>query len=131
MVAAGAEGGAATMTDARPRRPRRPSGLPVHLLALGLFLAVLALLALQMRAGRDPLVTAAEPEPRQVVVRRVERRVIITVERAARAPGASAPAAYVPGEPASTPSVSAPPAAAPAPAPAPTPAPAPVVTRSS
>jgi hypothetical protein len=99
----------------------------VHLGAAAVFLTVLILLAVQMRAGRDPMVAAAAQEqPRKrVLVRRIERKVIITTIRPAL--GAPAPAGAVASAPAqSAPAQSAPVASAPAPA-----APAPVVTRSS
>jgi hypothetical protein len=106
-----------------PRRPapaRRPGPLPLAATALSAFLVLLALLAAQVRAGRDPALGAGKleqrPAPRQIIVKRiVERRVV-------RRPGGSpAPAAPTPAR--------AP--AAQAAAPAPAPAPAPVVTRSS
>ena len=112
---AGVAAAGTTMTE--PRRPapvKRPGPLPVAATALAAFLALLALLASQVRAGRDPALGPAEqrpaPAPRRVVVHRViETRVV----------GRDAPAA--------APSTPAPQATAPAPAPAP----APVVTRSS
>jgi hypothetical protein len=121
----------ATTTDIPPQprlggtaRPKRPSGAPVHLLAAAVFLTVLSLLAIQMRAGGDPKVTAAAVEqPRKrVLVRRIERKVIVTTIQPA---AGTAPVAVV-----AAPSSGAPAPAAAAPA-APAPAPAPVVTRSS
>ena len=50
----------------RRRLPRPPSAKPVAMSVLVLFAAVLALLAVQMRAGRDPALGAevkAAPRP--------------------------------------------------------------------
>jgi len=44
----------ATTTGAAPKRKPLPSALNVITGALGLFLVVLTLLALQVRSGRDP-----------------------------------------------------------------------------
>jgi hypothetical protein len=113
----------------RPPRRRRPSARPVVVGALALFLAVLALLAVQMRLGGDPALgagtTPARPRPRHVLVHRVVRRVVVV-----RVPAAAAPAAPAPAT--SAPAAAPPPPAAVAPAPAPAPPPpAPVVTRAS
>ncbi len=69
---------------ARPPRPaaRRGGSLRLTWVAVSAFLVLLALLALQMAAGRDPALraraAAATPPPRRVLVRRViERRVIV------------------------------------------------------
>ena len=134
--------GAAAMTTER-RRPAKLPAWPVAAGAAGTFLAALAFLAGQVRDGRDAALGPAEPvatrQPREVVVRRVIRKVIIThpAPRAAAPSGGSAPASggAVPaavGAPA--PSAPAPAASAPAPAPAPAapaPAPAPLTTQSS
>jgi hypothetical protein len=117
------QGTAAAMTDRR--RPRRPSPGWVFGAAFGAFALVLALLAVQVRAGRDsalgpgtPVAAPAE-RPRRIVVRRIVRTTVIThVGAGDRAPTA-APAAPAPA---------APPPAAPA---APAPPPAPVTTRAS
>jgi hypothetical protein len=124
------------MTDrprATARRPRRPRPIAVVAASLAVFLAVFALLASQMRAGRDPALGAAARATRAaahrtVLVRRVvlTRRVVVIEDDDARAGGR----ASLRGVP---PTVLAAPAPAP-PAPvtaAPAPAPAPVVTRSS
>jgi hypothetical protein len=114
------------MTD-RSEAQASPGTMPVLATAIGGFLMVLALLALQMRAGHDPAVrpsVAATPQ-RSILERRiVKTRVIIT-----DAPKPSR------GEPASVPPASAPVAiraatvqAAPVATPPPAPAP---VTRTS
>jgi hypothetical protein len=117
---------------AAPRRERirKPGPLPVIAGSIGLFFAVTALLAFQLRRGADPALGAPEPQalaaapvPRTILVRRVvvTRIVEHRPRRAAGAPaveGASTDAA-----PATT---------TPAPRPAPSaPAPAPLTTRSS
>ena len=48
------------MTDPRPRR-RRPGPLPVVLGTIATFLVVLALLAVQLRAGHDPVLGTGTP----------------------------------------------------------------------
>jgi len=108
------------MTTER-RRPAKLPAWPVAAGTAGTFLAALAFLAGQVRDGRDAALGPAEPvasrAPRELVVRRIIRRVVITEPAPRRAaPAQSAPA----------------PAAAPAPAPAaPAPRPAPLTTRSS
>jgi hypothetical protein len=129
------------MTTER-RRPAKLPAWPVAAGAAGTFLAALAFLAGQVREGRDAALGPAEPvaarqQPREVVVRRIIRRVVITdpAPRAAAAgAGASADAAPAPatGAPApSAPAPSAPAPSAPAPAAPAPPAPAPLTTRSS
>ena len=136
------------MTEPRPPRPGRPArpGRPGWTLAitgtLALFLALVLLLGVQMRAGRDPVLAAgsgspepkAAPAPRRpaVVVRRVITRRVIRVIHDASAP-VGAPASSTPATTRVTASAPAagPAAAAPAPAPVPAPAPAPLATRSS
>ena len=91
---------AATTTD---RRKPSPFGLLAGSLAA--FFALLAFLAVQVRAGGDPALgppkSAATAEPRRVIVHRViVRRIVVTdrapaqrtVERAVTAPAPSAPA---------------------------------------
>jgi hypothetical protein len=91
---------AATTTD---RRKPSPFGLLAGSLAA--FFALLAFLAVQVRAGGDPALgqpkPAATAEPRRVIVHRViVRRIVVTdrapagrtVERAASGQAASAPA---------------------------------------
>jgi hypothetical protein len=91
---------AATTTD---RRKPSPFGLLGGSLAA--FFALLAFLAVQVRAGGDPALgppkPAATAEPRRVIVHRViVRRIVVTdraparrtVERAAAGAGSSAPA---------------------------------------
>ena len=131
-MAAGAAGAvAATMTDGGPSDPRRrpgPAGL--MLASLGAFFALLAILAVQVRAGGDPALgpakPAAEVAQRRVIVHRVVLRRVVVTEAA---PRSSAPAGNAS---AGTAAPSAPAPSAPAPAPAaPAPAPAPVTTGSS
>ena len=113
-------------------RPR-----PAATLAAGVavFVAVLVLLAWQVRSGRDPALGAAKqaarvaPAPRRVLVKKIVRRVIVTkvihtddgpvlVASTAPAPTSSGSVSYSP------PAVS-------YSAPAPAPAAAPVVTKTS
>ncbi len=122
-------------TEPRPRRSplRPPTVLATVAAATTAFAGLSIALAFQMAEGRDPALGRTQviaPAPpagarRQIVVRRIERRVIVDVVRDRPGPAAagSAPA------PARTraPVV----AAAPNPAPVPAPAPAPVVTRTS
>ena len=82
------------MTTER-RRPAKLPAWPVAAGTAGTFLAALAFLAGQVRDGRDPALGPAEPvaarAPREVVVRRIVRRVVIThpAPRAAPAPPAA------------------------------------------
>ena len=132
----------APLPRSKPRREpiRKPGPLTVIAGSLGLFLAITALLALQLRAGADPALGAGEPlaaatpAAPKVVIR---RRVIVTriVEhrpprRAAAPTGAGRTQAAAPASQRSpaVPGVGAPAASAPAPA---NPAPAPLTTRSS
>jgi hypothetical protein len=120
-------GGAATMTtegDRAARRPSRPPAGWVFGAALGAFLAALALLAFQVRAGEDPalgepVAQAQQTKPRQVLIRRVIKRVVIHHPPGASAAG-SPPAPAQTSAPATTSS-----------APAPAPVPAPLTTQSS
>jgi hypothetical protein len=113
---------------------RRRFGAPVTIAAaVGTFLAALAFLAGQVRAGKDPAIgparetAAATPADRARPV--IRRRVIIT-RVVHDAPTAPAPGPGLRG-PAPAPAP-APAPVAPAPAPAPAaPAPAPVTTRAS
>ena len=127
---AGAGAVAATTTEPR----RKPSSFGVFAGSLAAFFALLAFLAVQVRAGGDPALGPAKPaataEPRRVIVHRVVVRKVIVTERApasgggsAVEPGASSAAAG------GVPSRAAAPAPAPS-APAPVPA-APVTTGSS
>jgi hypothetical protein len=107
-----ATGGAVAATTTEPRR--KPSSFGVFAGSLAAFFALLAFLAVQVRAGGDPALGPAKPaataEPRRVIVHRViVRRVIVTE----RAPAASSPPI------AERSSAPAPAPAAPAPAPAP------------
>ena len=76
-----------------PRAPiTKPGPFPVIALSLGLFLAIVALLAFQMRAGADPAigkgepvqVAAATPRAAQGLIRRVIVTRIVEHRRAAR-----------------------------------------------
>ena len=122
-------------------RAGRPRARAVASMTLVLFLAVFALLAFQLRSGRDPALgrpqaraAAPAPPPRRVLVRKiiVTRVVVHLPARDDDRPVAAAAPVRVP-VPSSPPAVAAPPAAAPAPAPAaPAPAaPPPLTTRSS
>lgn len=105
---------------------------------MALFLALLVLLSWQVRAGRDPKLSAQQSvaqiaaKPQRVLVRRIVRKVIDErVVLIHPAPAASQPVAAPAGSAPSSSTVvqaAAPVAAA---APAPAPAPAPVVTRTS
>lgn len=146
------------MTD-RPRPARARAGLVAARLswlsAAVTFAVMLAFLGWRMASGEDPSLGAAKPAaavaeapaPRRVIIRRIERKVIVTrvlpprprpaaaAYAAPGAPVASAPA-YVPPQRAAyvapQPRSYAPPARVAAPPPAPAPAPAPhVVTRAS
>lgn len=112
------------MTDQRvPRRPaRRPSLGSVATLAMATFVVVLALLAVQLRLGRDPALgrpTPAAAPARRILERRIIDRRVIHVLPAGTQTRAR------PSSP-----VTVPPTVPPA-APAPAPAPAPLVTRTS
>ena len=93
----------AAMAATTDRRKPSPFGLLAGSLAA--FFALLAFLAVQVRAGGDPALgppkPAATAEPRRVIVHRViVRRIVVTdraparrtVERAAAGAGSSAPA---------------------------------------
>ena len=130
------------MTE-RPRARSLPHPLTTATAAVALFLAVLALLTWQMRAGHDPALASAQPRPalvaqrpaRRVLVRRVIRRVVITkVVHDDDAPSASVRSVPVAVQVPAAAAAPAAPVAAAAPAPAPpppAPAPAPMVTRTS
>jgi hypothetical protein len=126
---------AGTMTEPAPRRPRIRVPGPFAVIAgsLGVFFAILGLLAARERLAvvAEPVATAAPP-PRRVIERRVVLTRIVVHRRPANAPGpaatASAPRSAPPAPAAPAPAR----AQAPAPAPAPAPStPAPVTTRSS
>jgi hypothetical protein len=91
---------AATTTD---RRKPSPFGLLAGSLAA--FFALLAFLAVQVRAGGDPALgppkPAATAEPRRVIVHRViVRRIVVTDRAPARSTGERAAAAAVSSAPA-------------------------------
>ena len=115
----------AAMAATTDRRKPSPFGLLAGSLAA--FFALLAFLAVQVRAGGDPALGPAKPaataEPRRVIVHRVIVRRVIVTERASAAGSRSSapPTAGRSSAPAPAPS---------APAPAPAPA-APVTTGSS
>ena len=126
----------------RPAKPRirKPGPLAVIAGSFGLFFAITALLAFQMRRGADPALGGPKPQvvasatvaPRQIVVRRViVTRIVEHRPRRASAPTGSAPAGG-----GSEPGAGSAPApsgggSAPAVPTAPAPAPAPLTTRSS
>ena len=136
----------AAMTErsvpARTRRRGRPSPSTVVLGSLAAFLAILAFLAFQVRAGHDPALSAqtsvaqVQQQPRQVVVRKVEDDYVITkVVPAPQSTSSPQPALTTGssgggGASASTSSPAPVITSSPAPAPAPAPTPAPV-TRTS
>jgi len=103
---------------------------------VAVFLAVFALLAFQLRSGRDPalgqgttLAKAPVPPPKRILVRKtIVTRVIVHLP-AEEEDDAPVGVAAAPAAPAVT--YSAPAATAPAPALTPAPAPAPLTTRSS
>jgi hypothetical protein len=117
------------MTDRRRRR-----GLvPVATSALAGFLLIAAVLAIQLRIGRDPALGAPKiasvaSEPRRILVRRIEERRVIVRVISAPQPVRSAPraagahTAVSVARPPAAPSIAAAPPARP---------PAPIVTRSS
>ena len=117
-----------------PRR-RRPSPFPVAAGSVAAFLVLFSLLAFQLRSGRDPALGGVTPQAaiaKRVLVKRIERRVVVT-RLVPRTPTPSAVASAPSGAagPAPAPASPAPQAVSPAPVAAPAPAPAPVVTRSS
>jgi hypothetical protein len=132
------------MTEGRRRRGPRPT--TVILASVAAFLAILAFLAFQLRMGRDPALTKVpkplevKPQPRQLVVRKIVRKYVITrvipapepaysggPAVAVSLPASSGSSGSAPVAPSSPAPVSAAPApAAPAPVAAPAPAPAPV-----
>jgi hypothetical protein len=111
-------------------RPRKPAAGWVFGAALGAFFAALALLAFQVRAGEDPALgpapAAQQAKPRQVLIRRVIKRVVVhhPPDSAAAPPAAVRTSAPAPATAAPAPAAPAPPAPAPA-------APAPLTTQSS
>jgi hypothetical protein len=134
-------------------RRRRSKAVPVYLASLSAFTAALGGLGYQMSVGQDPALGAPKqvaavapaPAPKRVLIRRIEKTIIVTRVLPPKAPKATAApvgsgSAYVPQAapvayaPAPRAVAAAPVAAAPvrvaAPAPPPPPPPAPV-TRSS
>jgi len=126
------EPGAPTAAPRR-ERARKPGPLGVIAGSFGLFFAITALLAFQMRRGADPALGAPKPQvvaqatvaPRRIVVRRVIVTRIVEHRRPRGAGGGGAPA-RVPAASSSGGGSSPAQAAAP-----PAPAPAPLTTRSS
>jgi hypothetical protein len=113
------------MTSSR----RRSSRWGIVTAALGLFLVVFALLAVQMRAqgGGSPVAAAPERAPaRRVLVRRVVTRTVVVHVRREDGGGTRAVRVAVPVT-----AQTSTPAARPGPAPAPAPPPAPLVSRTS
>lgn len=121
------------MTERAPKRRRGPSASTVIFGSLAAFLAVLAFLAFQVRAGKDPAlghstVAQVQQQPRRVVLRKVEDDYVITKVIPAQGGSVGAQPALTTG---SSSSSSAPVVVtSPAPAAAPVAAPAPV-TRTS
>jgi hypothetical protein len=126
------------MTDRGEATRTSGSAIPVVTAALGSFLILLTILALQMRAGHDPALkpsVAAAPQPSILERRIIKTRIIVTdAPRASTGVPAGSPGSSgslgTPAAPAPVVAVRAAPvqAAPVAPAPAPTPAP---VTRTS
>ena len=116
-----AEPGAAAPAGAARTGKPGPAGL--MLWSLSAFLLLLALLAVQVRAGGDPALGPAKPAAqaeRRVIVHRVILRRVVVTERApaqAASSGAAAPAPSTSAPAPAPPSAPAPPPAAPAPAP--------------
>ena len=116
------------MTDRPARRRRRPSLGAVAQASASAFAIVLALLVLQMRAGRDPVLGAGRTAaatagaPRKVLLRRVvvTRVVVREVDDGQQRAVPVTRTILVPQTVTSAPA-----------APAPAPAPAPLVTRTS
>lgn len=128
---------------ARERRPRRrkPSPFPVAAGSAASFLGLFGLIAFQLRVGNDPALgnnrvaptpAAAAAAKKRVVVKRIEKKIIVTrVLPAREAPrGRVIRVANSGASARSAPAVTVP-AVRSAPAPAPARAPAPVVTRAS
>jgi hypothetical protein len=85
---------ATTIKWRRRRRPlRRPGAVATALITWATFLAVFVLLSLQLRSGRDPVLSAERP----AVIRRV---VVTKVVHGAAAPAVAAPSAPAPSAPA-------------------------------
>jgi hypothetical protein len=125
------------MTEPRHQR-RMPRPSVTALAAMALFLAVLVLLAWQVRAGRDPALGAARQRPAlvakarpgRVLVKKIVRRVID--EKVVETDDGPVVVAQTAPAPSGTAVSSAPAVVYSAPAPAPAPAPAaPVVTKTS
>lgn len=119
------------MTEPRRARGPRRRDLPaVAAVSAVAFAVVLALLAVQMRFGRDPVLGAraiapAPLPPRRVLVRRViVKRVVVEVVRDEPSAAAPAPTTLVASRRTVMPM-------APPPTAAPPPAPAPLVTKTS
>ena len=112
MAAGGAVAATTTEQPAAPRREaaaeaparsaagRKPSSLGVFAGSLAAFFALLAFLAVQVRAGGDPALGPAKPapaaEPRRVIVHRVIVRKVIVTEHP-RAAAGGAPTQSAPG----------------------------------
>jgi hypothetical protein len=126
----GAHSQPAPRSEASARR--KPSSLGVFAGSLAAFFALLAFLAVQVRAGGDPALGPAKPaptaEPRRVIVHRVIVRKVIVTERPRVAAGGGQVATSGGGTAVAGGGSSAPAPSAPAPAPAPA---APVTTGSS
>lgn len=128
-------GGGGPVREHRPRR-RRPDAFPVAAGSLAAFLGVFSYMAFELRSGHDPALSkqsTAATRPQRVVVKRIERRIVITKVL----PEATTAASGSPGSASAAPTAAAAPAPAQTSAPvviqraAPAPAPAPVTTRTS
>ncbi len=66
------------------RAPRPPHAVTTTAVALVLFIVAMTFLGWQMRNGQDPAlgagspVATAPPQPRRVLIRRIQRKVIVT-----------------------------------------------------
>ena len=121
----------------RPRR-RKPSALPVAAGSVAAFLGLFGFMAYQLRTGHDPALGAqAASTPvapaKRVVVKRIERRIVVTTILPPREEGDDGQTVGIQAAP-SAPVVTAAPSApvvVQQSAPAPAPAPAPIQTRTS
>jgi hypothetical protein len=140
-----ADGIGTARAEVRPRRARRrkPGPFPVAATSVAAFTGLFGFLVFQLRNGQDPALgtpaASVSPVVKRVLLKRIERHVIVTRLLPAREARAVAAAIAVAAPAAAAAPVASAPAAQPvvvqrAPAPAPVqqaPAPAPVVTRSS
>jgi hypothetical protein len=118
-----------------PRRRRKPSPVPVVAGSMATFLGLFGFLAYQLRTGHDPALgqkvasVQTVVQPRQVVVKRLERKIIVTKLIPTEEGGSTPIRIAIPaGTPVVTQSAPVVTQSAPAPVPA---APAPIVTSAS